>query len=135
LIVTAGGKNIAPQVIENRLKNNPYISQVVVVGARRKFISAVVVPHFENLESVARDKNISFTSISDLVRKKEAVDFIMEEINRLTSDLAPFEQIKKITLLDRELDESEGEVTPTLKIKRHVIEKKYQDLIDALYRD
>ena len=135
LIVTAGGKNIAPQVIENRVKNNPYISQVVVVGARRKFISAVVVPHFEKLESIARDKNISFTSISDLVRKKEAIDFIMEEINRLTSDLAPFEQIKKITLLDRELDESEGEVTPTLKIRRHVIEKKYQDLIDALYRD
>lgn len=135
LIVTAGGKNIAPQVIENRLKNNLFISQVVVVGARRKFISAVIVPHFEKLESIARDKNISFVNRTDLVRKKEMIDFIMEEINRLTSDLAPFEQIKKITLLDRELDESEGEVTPTLKIKRHVIEKKYQDLIDALYRE
>ncbi len=135
LIVTAGGKNIAPQVIENRLKNNPYISQVVVVGARRKFISAVVVPNFEKLEIFARNNNIFFIDHSDLVQKNETIDFLMEEINRLTIDLSPFERVKKIAVLDRELEEAEGEVTPTLKVKRHVIENKYQDLIDALYHD
>jgi long-chain acyl-CoA synthetase len=135
LIVTAGGKNIAPQMIESRLKNNPYLSQVVVVGARRKFISALVVPNFEKLELYARKNDISFSSHGDLVNKKEIIDFLMEEINRLTNDLSPFERVKKIAVLDRELEESKGEVTPTLKIKRHVIERKYQDLIDALYQE
>jgi len=135
LIITAGGKNIAPQPIENILKTNPYIANTVVIGDRRKFISALVVPNFEKLEDYARFNNIAFASRSDLVKNEQVINFIKSEIDRATPNLASYEKIKKIALLNRDFEIEKGEITPTLKVKRNIVEQKYKDVIDALYRE
>jgi long-chain acyl-CoA synthetase len=135
LIVTAGGKNVAPQPIENLLKQSPYIAQAVVVGARRKFISVLIVPNFEKLEAVARERGIPFIEDKDLCGRADIQEFIRAEIDRCTPGLAPYEKIKKVILLDREFDIERDELTPTLKVKRTRVEEKYKDMIDALYKD
>lgn len=133
LIVTAGGKNVAPQPIENALKTNTYINDVLVIGDRRKFMSALVVPNFEKVEDYAKFNKISYEDRKDMLQKDEIVKFLEAEIDRATPHLASYEKIKKIALLDKEFTIADGEITPTLKIKRNVVEKKYKDLIDALY--
>jgi len=135
LIVTAGGKKIAPQPIENRLKQNPYISNSVVVGSRRKFVSALIVPDFNKLGAYARDKGIAFRETGDLAGNPEIVAFMMSEVDRATPQLAPFEKIKKIALLERDFEIEHGEMTPTLKVKRNFVEEKFKALIDSLYKD
>jgi long-chain acyl-CoA synthetase len=133
LIVTAGGKNIAPQPIENRLKSNAYIAEVVLVGNRRRFASALVVPDFEKLGEWAETESISTESKEDLVRHDKALEFMQKQIDEVSAELAQFEKIKKITLLAAEFTIDGGELTPTLKVKRNVIEKRYSDLIDKMY--
>jgi long-chain acyl-CoA synthetase len=135
IIVTAGGKNIAPQPIENILKMNPYVSNAVVIGDRRRFVSALIVPNFDKLEEYARSNSIAFADRSELVKNEKVADFIKAEVDRATPNLASFERIKKIALLDRDFEIEKGEITPTLKVKRNIIEKKYQDLINALYEE
>jgi len=135
LIVTAGGKNVAPQPIENLMKTNPYISSVMVIGDRRKFISALIVPELEKLKEYAKSSGIDYESISDLTRKEEVLNFMLSEVERSTPNLASYEKVKKIALLDREFDIGKNEVTPTLKVKRNIVEKKYKDLIDAFYQE
>jgi long-chain acyl-CoA synthetase len=133
LIVTSGGKNVAPQILENMVRMNPYVSGVVVVGARRKFISAVVVPDFERLGEYARSRNISFRNFEELVTDPRILDFYMKEIDKACRGMAPFERIKKIVLLPKDFELEAGEVTPTLKIRRHIVEEKYRKEIDRLY--
>jgi long-chain acyl-CoA synthetase len=133
IIVTAGGKNVAPQPIENSLKTNSYVSDVLVIGDRRKFMSALVVPNFEKLEEYAKFNDIPYKDKQDLIKDEDIVKFLEAEIDRATPNLASYEKIKKIALLDREFTIADGEITPTFKIKRNVVEKKYKDLIDALY--
>jgi long-chain acyl-CoA synthetase len=133
LIVTAGGKNVAPQPIESVLSLNPYIAAAVVVGERRRFISALIVPNFEKLEDYARANDIPFRDRADLCRRQDIIDFVLAEVSRSTPDLASYERIKKIALLDRDFDIVSGEITPTLKVKRAIVEEKYKDLIDSLY--
>lgn len=135
IIVTSGGKNVAPQQIENLLKTNPYISNAMVIGDRRRFISALIVPNIEKLEEYSKDKNISFDSVTDLIGNERIVEFMLGEVQKSTPNLASYETVKKIALLDRDFEISEGEITPTLKVKRNIVEKKYQDLIDSLYED
>jgi len=135
LIVTAGGKNVAPQPIENTLKTNPYIENAVVIGDRRRFISALIVPKFDKIEEYAKSGNISYSGRKDLVRNEKVVNFLKSEVDRATPNLASFERIKKIAVLDRDFEMDEGEVTPSLKVKRNVVEKKYRELIDALYKE
>jgi long-chain acyl-CoA synthetase len=135
LIITAGGKNVAPQPIENLLKTNPYILNAVVVGGNRKFISALIVPNFEKLEPYARANRIPFRDRAELCRREEVLSFMLAEVNRSTPDLASYERIKKIGLLDRDFELESGEITPTLKVKRNFVEQKYKPLIDGLYRD
>jgi long-chain acyl-CoA synthetase len=134
LIVTAGGKNVAPQPIENELKTNPYILNAVVVGGGRKFISAIIVPDFEKLEAYARANGIPFTGREDLVKKEQVINFMLAEVNRATPHLASYERIKKIVLLDRDFD-VDTELTPSLKVKRHIVEKAFKSLVDLLYKD
>lgn len=134
LIVTAGGKNVAPQPIENLLKTNPYIQNAVVVGGGRKFISALIVPNFERIEAYARTSGIPFASRKDLVEREEIVNFMLAEVNRTTPQLASYERIKKVVLLDRDFD-VDSELTPSLKVKRHIVEKTFKALIDFLYED
>lgn len=135
LIVTAGGKNVAPQPIENLLKQSSYIAQTVVVGAGRKFISVLVVPNFEKLEAWARERNIAFAAGKELCGRDDVREFYREEIERCTPGLAPYEKIKKILLLEREFEIERDELTPTLKVKRSRVEEKYKALIDGLYRE
>jgi long-chain acyl-CoA synthetase len=133
LIVTAGGKNVAPQPIENILKTNAYVSSAVVLGDRRRFISALIVPNFEKLEEYAKFNKIAFRDREDLVTNERIINFVKSEVDRATPGLASYEKIKKIALLSRDFEIEKGEITPTLKVKRNIIEKKYKDMIDALY--
>ena len=135
LIITSGGKNVAPQPIESLLLADPYFSSVVVVGAERKFIAALVVPEFARLEAWAREKGLPFKDRADLCRRPEVADFLMGRIDAATPELAAYERIKKIAVLDKDFEIGEDEVTPTLKIKRNIVEKKYKSQIDALYRE
>ncbi len=135
LIVTSGGKNVAPQPIENLLKQNPYVANAVIIGGSRKFISALIVPDFEKVEGYAQSNGIRYVNRRDLVQNEAIVRFLLEEADRSTPGLAPYEKVKKIALLERDFEIEEGEITPTLKVKRNVIERKYKDLIDSLYRE
>jgi len=135
LIVTSGGKNVAPQPIENLLKLSPYVSNAVVLGDRRRFISALVVPNFDKLKEYAKTNNIPFETNSDLTRSEQVLNFMEKEIDHITPNLASFEKVKKIALLDRDFEIEKGEMTPTLKVKRNIVEDKYKDMIDALYRE
>jgi len=135
IIVTSGGKNIAPQPIESLLLASPYIASAVVVGSSRKFISALIVPNFEKLEAWARGRLLAFRDRADLSGLKETAAFLLEEINRVTPGLASYERIKKIAVLDRDFDIDLGEVTPTLKVRRNIVEEKYAGVIAALYED
>jgi long-chain acyl-CoA synthetase len=135
IIVTAGGKNVAPQPIENLLKTNPYIANAVVVGGSRKFIAALVVPNFDKLEAYARTGNIPFANRAELVAKDEVRNFLLAEVGRTTPNLAPYERVKRIAVLDRDFEIEAGEMTPTLKVRRSIVEQKYKALIDTLYQD
>ena len=135
LIVTAGGKNVAPQPIENILKTNPYIANAVVTGDRRRFISALIVPNFEKLEEYARFNRITFADRAALVKSEMVVDFIKSEIDRATPHLAPYERIKKVVLLERDFEIAEGEMTPSLKVRRSIVEAKYKAVLDDLYKE
>jgi long-chain acyl-CoA synthetase len=133
LIVTSSGKNVAPQPIENRLKLIPYFENVVVIGDRRKFVSALITPNYGTLAVYAREHGIAFQTSAELIRKPEIYDLAMSEIERHTQDLSNFEKIKKIAFLDKEFSIDGGELTPTLKVRRFTIEKKYRAAIDRLY--
>jgi len=135
IIVTAGGKNIAPQPIENIIKTNPYISNAVVIGDRRRFVCALIVPNFEKLETYAKSGGIAFKDRAELVRNPAVANFIRAEIERATPNLASYEKVKRVVLLDRDFEIEKGEITPTLKVKRNIIEQKYKTLIDALYEE
>ena len=135
LIVTAGGKNIAPQPIENVLKTNPYITNAVVIGDRRRYVAALIVPNFEKIEEYAKFFKIPFKDRAELVRNEQILSFLRSEIERATPNLASYERIKKIAILDHEFDIERDEITPTLKVKRNIVEEKYRDLISSLYRD
>lgn len=133
IIVTAGGKNVAPQPIENAIKTNTYVNDVLVIGDRRKFMSALVVPNFEKLEEYAKFNKILYRDKQDLIKNEDIIKFLEAEVDRATPNFASYEKVKRIALLDKEFTIADGEITPTFKIKRNVVEKKYKDLIDALY--
>jgi long-chain acyl-CoA synthetase len=135
IIVTAGGKNVAPQPIENILKLDPYLEGAVLVGDRRKFICALIVPNFEKLEAYARSKSIAYESMADLVKQEPVIRFYEELIDRITPNLASYEKIKKVILMARDFEIEKGEMTPSLKIKRNIVEEKYKTQIDALYQE
>ncbi len=133
LIVTAGGKKIAPQPIENQVKTNKYVSQAVMIGDRRKFAVLLVVPNWDTLEKWAKYKNILWTDRSQLLAMPTVRAKMEREVLRMTEGLARFEQPKKIALLEHDFSVERGELTPTLKVKRRVIDRAYKDVIDALY--
>ena len=133
IIVTAGGKNIAPQPIENLVKTNKYVSQAVMIGDRRKFPILLVVPNYEQLEKWAKAKNMIWTDRSQLLAMPAIHAMMDQEVRSQLTGLAPFESPKKIALLGSDFSVESGELTPTLKVKRRVIEKTYKSLIDSLY--
>jgi len=135
LIITSGGKNTAPQPTETRLRMSPYITNAVVIGDRRKFISALIVPDFTRIMDYARANNIGFQGLKDLAKNSRIVRFIETEVEKQTQGLSRFEKIKKIALLDRDFAIEKGEITPTLKVKRSIIAREYSILIDSLYAE
>jgi len=134
LIVTSGGKNIAPANIENLLGQSPFIDQIVVIGDRRNYLVAVIVPAKEVVEKWAADKGLSLP-YEELLKQKELSDAIAEDIANRQSALARYEQIKKFLLIPDAFTISSGELTPSLKIKRKVVEEGYKKEIDKLYSD
>ena len=135
IIVTAGGKNIAPQPIENTIKTNKYVSQAVVIGDKRKFPVVLVVPNWDQLERWAKIKNLLWTDRSQLLAMPIVHAKIEKEVFGKLTGLARFETPKKVALLEHDFSVERGELTPTLKVKRRVIDKTYRDVIDRLYED
>ncbi len=133
LIVTAGGKNIAPQPIENRIKGNRYVSQAVMIGDKRSFPIALVAPNFDQLERWASYKNLVWKDRDELITLPAVCEKMEREVLAPLSDLAHFEQPKKVVLLPAELTLERGELTPTLKVKRRVVDQTYKALIDGAY--
>jgi long-chain acyl-CoA synthetase len=135
LFKTSGGKYISPQPIEQAIKGSRFVNQVVLIGAERKFPAALIVPVWEQLESYCKLKGIEVKSRSELCRHPRIIDLMQRQIEALTPNLAKYERIKKIALLEDEFTIEGGELTPTLKVKRRVIDEKYRDVIEALYQE
>jgi long-chain acyl-CoA synthetase len=133
IIVTAGGKNIAPQPIENKIKTNKYVSQAVMIGDKRKFPIVLVVPNWESLEKWAKLHNILWTERAQLLAMPTIHAKMEKEVMGELTGLAHFEAPKKIGLLEHDFSVERGELTPTLKVKRRVVDKRYKALIDSLY--
>jgi long-chain acyl-CoA synthetase len=133
IIVTAGGKNIAPQPLENKVKTNKYVAQAVMLGDKRKFPSMLVVPNFEQLERWATKRNIIWTDRAQLLRMPTIQAKMEKEVARELAGAAHFEVPKKIGLIEHDFSIEKGELTPTQKVKRRAIDKNYKKLIDSLY--
>ena len=134
LIITAGGKNVAPQYIENLLKFSPYINDAIVIGDRKKYIAALIVIDEENVVKYAQDHKVQYTTFASLTRAPEVVKLIDEEVSKVNRQIARVENIRKFRLLDKKLYTEDGEVTPTMKVKRKAIAAQYKDLIEEMYR-
>ncbi|MCU1374533.1 MAG: AMP-dependent synthetase and ligase, partial [Actinomycetia bacterium] len=133
IIVTAGGKNIAPSEIENRLKVSPFIREAIIVGDRRKFVSALIGIEADTVADWAGRQNLSFTTYRDLTTKPEVLELVREAVGAVNAELAQVEEIKSFRLLPAELDEEEGELTATQKVKRAAIAGRYAPLIEEMY--
>jgi long-chain acyl-CoA synthetase len=133
LIKTSSGKYVAPQMIEGLINQSEFIEQAVVVGDRRKYVSALIVPDFERLRAWAKEQGVEHKSKTDLVAERRVSELIKGEVNRLTRDLADYEKVKRVALLADEFSIDGGELTPTLKVRRRVVEQKYTSLIESLY--
>ncbi|MCF7807305.1 MAG: long-chain fatty acid--CoA ligase [Candidatus Marinimicrobia bacterium] len=133
LIITSGGKNIAPLNIETRVGKDFYIEQIIAIGDKRNFISALIVPAFESLEEWAHKKKIKFQDQEELITHPHVVDFFRKRIDEQSKKLAQYETIKKFKLLAKPFTMEGGEITPTLKLKRKQINEKFQALIDSMY--
>jgi long-chain acyl-CoA synthetase len=135
LLVTSGGKKIAPQPIEAVLKRSPLVSEAVLLGDRRKYAAALIVPDFAALERRLKDLGRPPASRKELVTRQDVRALYQEIIDALNRDLSQFERIKKIEILPAEFSIESGELTPTLKVKRKVVEERWRDTIEALYAD
>jgi len=133
IIVTAGGKNITPQYIENKLKASLYINDAVVIGDRRKFLTCLIMIDEDNVVKFAQDHKIQFSTYKDLAADEEINKLIHEELKAVNQTLSRVEQVKKFTILPKKLYEEDGEVTPTMKVKRNFVNEAFKDLIEAMY--
>lgn len=135
IIITAGGKNIAPQNIENLLKTNPLIQEAVVIGDKKPYLTTLIVLAREEIEKYAKEKDIEFKNYNDLVKHPEIQKLAQEIIEEKNKDLAQFETIKKFTIMPEEFSIETGELTPTLKVKRKVVYEKFKDIIEGMYKE
>ncbi|MBM4166150.1 MAG: long-chain fatty acid--CoA ligase [Ignavibacteria bacterium] len=135
IIVTSGGKKISPQQVESQLLLSKYIEQVVLIGDDRMFLSALIVPDFEMLKEIVNAYNIAYKLPSDIIARKEIREFYLHEIQRLQKDTANYERVRKFVLLDKPLSVENEELTPTLKVRRKIVEEKYQHLIEEMYKN
>jgi len=134
IIITAGGKNISPSEIENELKFSPFISDAVVIGDKRKFLSCLIMIDEDNVMKFAQDHDVPFSNFESLCRTKEIVELIDEEVSRVNKKFANVEQVKKFSLIDIQLTAEDDELTPTMKLKRKFINDKYSNIIESMYQ-
>ncbi|MBN9562943.1 MAG: long-chain fatty acid--CoA ligase [Alphaproteobacteria bacterium] len=135
IIITAGGKNVTPSEIENELKFSPYIADAIVIGDRRKFLSCLVMIDHENVEKWAQDNSVPFSNFTSLTRAEKVVGLIQGEVERANQKFARVEQVKAFRLIEQKLEAEDPELTPTMKLKRAFVNKKYSDLIETMYAD
>jgi long-chain acyl-CoA synthetase len=133
IIITAGGKNITPSELENELKFSPYVTDAVVIGDRRPYLTVIVMIDLENVEKYAQDHDVPFSNYASLTRAAEVQALIQSEIDRVNARFARVEQIKKFFLLDTQLSAEDEELTPTMKLKRSLVQQKYAGQIEAMY--
>lgn len=134
IIITAGGKNITPSELENELKFSPYITDAVVIGDKLPYLTVIIMIDQENVEKYAQDHDVPFSNYASLTRATEVQELIQGEIDRVNKKFARVEQIKKFFLLETQLSAEDEELTPTMKLKRKLVEKKYAPQIEAMYR-
>ena len=133
IIITAGGKNVTPSEIENQLKFSPFIADAVVIGDQRKFLACLVMIDPETVAQFAQERSVPFTDFASLCRAPEVQDLIWGEIERVNRQLARVETIKTFRLIEQILTPEDEELTPTMKLKRSFVNRKYKDVIDAMY--
>ncbi|MCM2265669.1 MAG: long-chain fatty acid--CoA ligase [Desulfuromonadales bacterium] len=133
LIVTAGGENVAPQALENRLKTDKFIANVLICGDRRPFLTALLVPNFDNLIRYAHLKQIDFLTMCDLVNHPKVLELLRRRVEQLQGGLPGFQQVKRFILMSRDFSAEHGEITPTLKLRRRMILEKFGTVIDSMY--
>jgi long-chain acyl-CoA synthetase len=133
IIITAGGKNITPSEIENQLKFSPYISDAVVIGDKRKYLTCLIMIDHDNVVKFAQDKNVPFTNYASLCRAPEVQELIGKEVEAVNKKFARVETVKQFRLIDQLLTAEDDELTPTMKLKRSLVEKKYGELIKDMY--
>ncbi len=134
IIITAGGKNVTPSELENDLKFSPYITDAVVIGDKRPYLTVIIMIDQENVEKYAQDQDVPFSNYASLTRAAQVQELIQAEIERVNKKFARVEQIKKFFLLENQLTAEDEELTPTMKLKRKLVEKKYAAQIEAMYR-
>jgi long-chain acyl-CoA synthetase len=135
IIITAGGKNITPSEFENQLKFSPYITDAVVIGDKRPYLVALVMVDHENVETYAQEQAIPFSNYASLCRRPEIIGLIQGEIDKVNKGFARVEQVKKFRLLETKLTAEDEELTPTMKLKRKLVNEKYKGLIEAMYSE
>lgn len=135
LIVTAGGKNVAPQVIEAVLKENKYVNQVIVIGDQKPYLSVLIYPNWDNVKAYAERKMVQVKDKSELINHPQIMHLFDNVLKRANAMLSRFEQLKAVRLLENELTAESGDLTPTLKVKRRIVLQKYKDLIDSMYEN
>ncbi len=134
ILITASGKNIAPSEIENRLKFSPFIREAIIIGDRRPYLAALIQIDYDNVADWAQKEGIPFTTFKNLSKNTDVYKLIQGEVNRANQELSRIEGIKKFLLLEKELDRDDDELTATMKVRREMIEKKYGDLIERMYK-
>jgi long-chain acyl-CoA synthetase len=134
IIITAGGKNITPSEFENQLKFSPYITDAVVIGDRRAYLTALIMIDQDNVERFAQEEDVPFSNYASLTRAPEVLKLIQNEVDRVNREFARVEQVKAFRLLDTQLSAEDEELTPTMKLKRSFVQKKYAELIESMYR-
>lgn len=135
IIVNAYGKNVAPQPLEGLLKTSAWIATPVIIGDRRKFLSALIVPNFERLETEATKMGLTWESNEELLEKPEVRKIFEDEIERFNASIDRQERVRKFVLVPEDFTIEAGEITPSMKVKRRVVEEKYRNLIDEMYKD
>ena len=133
IIITAGGKNVAPQNIENLMKTSPYISQAMVYGDRKPYLTMLVTLDEDEITKFARDQKLLYKDLSDLSKKEEVIELMNAIMKEKNKELASYESIKKIRILEEDLDQDKDELTPTLKVKRKVVTEHYNELLEGMY--
>ena len=134
IIITSGGKNISPSEIENSLKASIYVKEAMVIGDRRKFLSALIGIELETVGDWALRKNIPYTTYRDLSEKEEVIELIQNVINETNEKFARVETIRKFQMIPKELDHEDGELTATQKLKRSSMEDMFSDLVESMYQ-